>query len=437
MKIAILSDAHLNKSIYKSILNEENTSLPFRTVDFMNAFEWDIDKIIEMKPDLFVLVGDTFDTFEPSSLVSGFFNKQISKLRQAKIPVIILIGNHDICRRHHALIPLKELRLTGVKIIQSPETIKWGGQDDLKMLMFFPFSMEVEKQDIAIKDQFIKFIEDNKEEIKKTKAEGKEIFFFGHFGVRGAVLNQYSETIYLENKIGENDFDVDEVSVIEKKKSYVNNNKNDISLEDLESIGASYIFLGDYHKHQILKTKKCISMYTGSVEKTDLSEKDQKKGFIFYDSDKLSEPPYGKCRFIEYPHCRPMIEFKGNITQIQKAIDNTDDEEKGGNQPIVRLVFVGNKSELDDFASGLETLKARIKEKLKPIYVYHIQKVTDEEEQSKATAIEAEILEKGHMSSDDVIDVVNEIIDERVSDEEESKILKSLSLEIYKETLEG
>jgi DNA repair exonuclease SbcCD nuclease subunit len=439
MKIAVLSDAHLNKSIYKSLLNEENTSLPFRTVDFMKAFQWDIDKIIEMKPDIFVLVGDTFDTFEPSSLVSGFFNRQIAKLRYANIKTYILVGNHDICRKHHALMPLKELRLDDVRIIQSPEMFAIDDHDnsgDYKILLFFPFSMEVERNDISIKDQFNSFITESKDKIKKNGMEGKEILFFGHFGVKGAILNQYTETIHLEKTIGENeDFDIEEESTVEKRKNFINNSTKDISLNDLDGIGASHVFLGDYHKHQILKTKKTIAMYTGSVDKTDFNERDQKKGFIFYDSTKCPVPPYGKCEFIEYRHGRPMIELKGNIGQMEKEVEEIEDD---GKQPIIRILFVGNSQELNDFSLKLEDLKSKIRKKLNPIHVYHIQKVIDEEEVQKASEVEEEILEKGHMTSSDVIPVVNEMIDEKYqNDTEEAKILKEMSDDIYKTTQEG
>ena len=62
MKIAIVPDLHLNKSVYKGVYDRDNPSVPFRSADFMRAFESIVDKCInELKPDLFVIPGDVYD----------------------------------------------------------------------------------------------------------------------------------------------------------------------------------------------------------------------------------------------------------------------------------------------------------------------------------------------------------------------------------------
>ena len=89
MKIAIIADCHLNKTVYKGVMDKNKLSLPFRNVDYMNAFEYMIDKNInEIKPELVVIPGDIFDTFDPNNDVRGFLNEQIAKLKEARIPII-------------------------------------------------------------------------------------------------------------------------------------------------------------------------------------------------------------------------------------------------------------------------------------------------------------------------------------------------------------
>ena len=103
-KIAVMGDLHLNLVVYTKIYDEEFIGLPFRNGDFMRSFRFMVDKCLdEIKPDLVVIPGDVYDYYEPTNDVRGFFSKQLERLSEQKIPVIILIGNHDVCKKHHAL----------------------------------------------------------------------------------------------------------------------------------------------------------------------------------------------------------------------------------------------------------------------------------------------------------------------------------------------
>jgi len=159
MKISIIADCHLNKAIYKGVLDKKYSMLPFRTVDFMKAFRFIVKQNIEtIKPDLMVVAGDIYDTYDPSNEVRAFFNQQLKHLSNAGIPVVLMVGNHDVCRKHHALSPIKTLELKNVTVIEEPEL---KVVDD-KVLLFFPYSLKVERGEITIKDQFKEFVKESK-----------------------------------------------------------------------------------------------------------------------------------------------------------------------------------------------------------------------------------------------------------------------------------
>jgi DNA repair exonuclease SbcCD nuclease subunit len=414
MKISIIADPHLNKTVYKSVSDKDISDLPFRTVDFMKAYENAVDKIIKIKPDLNVVVGDVFDTFDPSNSVRVFFNNQIMKLSNADIPTVYITGNHDVCRKHHPLEPILPFKIKCVKILDEPMFTPFKD----KLLMFFPYSIKVEKGDIDIKEQFYEFINKTKELIDKTEEiKGKDIIFFGHFPVRGGGLNNYN---------------IEDGESLVIKKTIFNKNTKDISLSDLDSIGASYVFLGDFHRHQVLETKKCKAMYIGSLEKTDVSEIEEKKGFILYDSEANEDPILGKCKFIENETCRPIVILSGTIGNMEnqlKMIDKSDNA-------IVKIAFSGNSDELTAFSANIESLKKRVKDKIDPIHVIHTQDVKDEEDSKKALEIEKDIIEKGHIEAEDVLNVVNEMIQEKVFDKEEVIILEKMAADIYKDIKE-
>ena len=416
MKIAIVPDIHLNKSVYK-IMDRNNPQLPFRNVDFMKAFEYIIDKCIkDIKPDLFVMPGDIYDNFEPSNEIRGFFSCQLSKLSDAKIPVIILIGNHDISKKNHSLRDIQELNLKNIRVVDKSLTTEFIGVQ----LYLFPYSLDVEQKKKTIKEDFVDFIKEI-----CSKKNNKPSIFFGHFGVRGASINEYSGD--------QNEDDVLTDTTTTPMKEYKNRNPNDIDCEDLDNIGSDYVILGDYHKHQILNTKKCIAMYPGSIEKTSFTEIDQKKGFIVYDSEIEEIKGYGKCRFFEYPNCRPMLELKGNFNDMKEQFKKVDYSKY--QDAIVKLKFTGLPSELIDYNSNEDMFKKEIREKLNPIHIDFVNKSKDEKLEQEATKLEQDIMENGQISNDDVKQVVKEVIKERVKDEKEMALTFDLADEIYQETV--
>ena len=425
MRIGIIADCHLNKAVYKSISDRVMINLPFRTADFMRSFGYMIDKCINLPVDLVVIAGDIYDNFDPSNEVRGFFSSQMRKLSDSKIPVLIILGNHDVCMKHHALKDIKELGLKNIKVYEEPSILEYKQH----RFLLFPYSLDIEQKKISIKDEYNKFIEEV--ETKSKDSAKLPTLFFGHFGTKGGKMNDYTDTVLLKASINEVTTNTTTTEIKKVKKEFINTNPNDISCSDLDKIGSDYVILGDYHSHQVLKTEKCIAMYTGSIEKTSMAEMDQKKGFILYDSEAEEIDYLGKCRFIEYPNCRPMMELKGDfITIKQKFADMNYDNYQ---EAIVKIVFEGDSEDLIGFSVGLEAFKKEIRQKINAIHIYHKQVVKNEAQEEQASVIEQQIMEKGHIEEADVIGVVKEMILEQIEDENEQKQTISLAEEIYEE----
>jgi DNA repair exonuclease SbcCD nuclease subunit len=377
----------------------------------MKAFEYMVDQNINtIKPDLLVIAGDIFDTYDPSNDVRAFFNAQLSRLVDCKVPVIILVGNHDICKKNHALSPIANINVRNIKVIEEPKMIQFKGH----LLMLYPYSLSVERSIVSQRKLFADFVEESKKKIADNEAlQGNPILFFGHFGVKGAKLNAG-------------------LSVAGKKMDFKNSSSHDITINDLDSIGADYVFLGDYHEHQILPTKNCVAMYTGSVEKDDITQREQPKGFVVYDTEVCKDAEYGKVRFVEYPHCRPMVALSGSVKDIQAGIDKLTDDDMGA---AVRIVYMGDTKGLNEFSLSIDDMRHQIRQKIKPVHIYDSQKVTDTETVEKGKKLEQDIIERGHMSEDEVVDVVNSIIAE-LAEEDEISTIQQMALEIRKEAKE-
>lgn len=410
MKIVIVADCHLNRTSYKNEDDIVFTSLSFRSFDFMKSFQWIVDKILnEIKPDLVVINGDSYDTFHPSNHSMAFFHKQLHRLSSVNIPVFILVGNHEVCQTNHALLSLKELRLSNIKVIDRYQTLPFKGHN----LLFFPYTLDVEQGKVTIREDFYKFLEYVDKKVKaNSELEKLPSIFFGHFGVKGALCNKYTV------KSGDN----------KVERRVVNTKEGDITCSDLEKIGASYIFLGDYHKHQILDVKNSCAMYSGSIERTDMTEANDEKGFLIYDSEMADNGKYGKCQFIVYPTPRPMVQLTGDYAEICSQVAKLDDSSKGA---IVKIKFTGNDENRNEFDSNRKDLDKIIKDKINPIFIMKPQMSMAEDDKKELTEAEQDASDKEHLTDVEVINVVKEIIREKITDKDEVAALIALANEIY------
>jgi DNA repair exonuclease SbcCD nuclease subunit len=438
MKISVMADLHLNKATYKTVMDRQIPSLPFRSADFMRAFEWAVDECINnIKPDLVVIAGDEYDTYNPNNEIRGFFSRQLKKLIEKDIHVRILIGNHDVCQKHSSLSDIEELGLKNIQIISNPKVEVFKNKNDEEVrLLLFPYSLDIERGIRSSKEEYNIFLDN----VKNRDDNNITSLFFGHFPLFGGIMNRYNvgeDENILDNKNVVVETDTTSTLTYDKDQhAYKNVNKNDIGISDLDKLGdlnVEYVFLGDFHEYQFIDTKKCKSWYCGSLEKNSFNEKNHIKSFIVYDNNAKVDSKMGQCRTIPYLNCRPMIDLFGNLQKMREDFykcnmsDNKD--------CIVRLNFSGSKEELAEFKVSHEEFKKDIINKTNAIHVYHnICKITDGNIIEKIDQLDNSVKNSDHIEITDVMEVVNEMITERVSDEAERKLISELAMSIYKET---
>jgi DNA repair exonuclease SbcCD nuclease subunit len=227
LKAVITSDIHLRTTDkYSKILP---TGINSRLQDRLDHLAKSIKFAIDKKADYWICLGDVFDKINPAEILRQKFIQTLAPLIKAKIPIIILIGNHDTDYKVYSFMTeydlLNTLETDAITIIPKPKQLKLKGVDCL----FIPFlpDAEVAEQLRSHKDQIV----------------------FGHFGVDGALVSgtEYIMSAGISPKL-------------------FNHHR--------------FSFLGHYHKPQT--TKKW--MYVGSIAKADYGERNDKKGFIFIEA---------------------------------------------------------------------------------------------------------------------------------------------------------
>lgn len=133
MRLLHFADAHIDMANYGR--HDPQSGLPLRVLDFLKSLDIIIDAAIREKVDLVIFAGDAYKDRAPAPTFQREWGKRIMRLSQAKIPTLLLVGNHDISPatgRAHALHEFDTLSVPFVRVIGRPVFL---GPDELGIPM--------------------------------------------------------------------------------------------------------------------------------------------------------------------------------------------------------------------------------------------------------------------------------------------------------------
>jgi len=296
MKVLHFADAHINA--VQSGRWDPETGQPVRVMDFLKSLDTIVDTAIEEKVDLVLFAGDAYKDANPTPAQQALFASRILRLEEARIPTILLVGNHDKTVRNedHALTEFKTFGTKYIQVVDEisylPSTQLWPDFD----IICLPW---VHKSRL-ITGQVIMELEDL---IEKMNPNTPNIFL-GHCSVVGAEFSserlvQLGEDLMLPKKLlTESDFD--------------------------------YVALGHIHKQQDLNYGNYPPVvYPGSIERVDWGEAGEYKGFVIHEINKGADKKQWNFHVLD---CRPMIDVVVKLedkeefyTEIYRAVDEVDD----------------------------------------------------------------------------------------------------------------
>jgi len=259
-------DFHLGVANYAAV--NPTTGMSRRIDDFFAAFDQIVDYGVKNQADLFLMCGDIFKDSSSTPTILKMFATRLARLSQADIKAVILLGNHDAPKSGRAAPPepFVELKVPNVYFFSKPDFVDIDCRSGEKVRIFalpyrHPVKLASDKKQGKTKLDKGLLAQTFREQIAKevdifTRAGTKGAdgcILVGHLPVEGALAG--SEKIW---STGE------EYSVLP-------------STFDTDTF--DYIALGHVHKHQAIKFKVPI-VYPGSIERVDIGEADEKKGFV-------------------------------------------------------------------------------------------------------------------------------------------------------------
>lgn len=286
MKIIHFSDTHLGLWL-------ENTK---REEDFYNNFEYVIQKIINIKPDVVIHTWDLFHTAKPSNKAISVVVKNFLRLSQSWIKTIVIAWNHDT--------PRLSTTTHSFEIFEKIENI---------IAVYNPWIENIEFSET----NFVCLPHIHDEDIFKKELESasnyinpqKNNVFLSHFWIQASEYEEYTDEI-----------------------SWVNIKKDD--LENLKKY--DYVALWHYHKNFCMWN----ICYSGSLEHTSFNQKDYKIWFNEIDISKnktqIKKHYIDSRKMIDLwdINCEWINKTQELIELLEKTINKTDLKDA-----IVKVVF--------------------------------------------------------------------------------------------------
>ncbi len=262
------SDLHIGMENYGRL--DPKTGVSGRVLDFMQRFDELIDYGLARDVDLVVFAGDAFKHRDPNPTYQRAFARRVKRLTDAGVPVVLLVGNHDIpamSQKASSIDIFHTLQVPNVIVGRVEEVHRVETKRGPVQVITVPYPVrsrllshaEYRGLNMTELDKALqKVVTEN---IKALKAEFDPdipTVLSGHFSVSGAVWG--SERGVMLGR-----------DVVVPKSA-------------LADPALDYVALGHIHKHQNLTEGEPDVppvVYAGSLERIDFGEEGQPKGFCW------------------------------------------------------------------------------------------------------------------------------------------------------------
>jgi exonuclease SbcD len=301
----------------------EPGGLNSRFVDFVKTWNEAIDFTVENSCRFVLLTGDIFKNKDPQPSELEAFVVGIKKLNDAKIYVIITLGNHDLFlseKLRHSISAIDKLNLPYVIIKEKPELFSLNfGKDRVQFIcMPYPIRSILKLKD---NDEVSQYTIDTINKLYDSREPGVPTVFSGHFTISDSVTGteQMSVDKFAEPVIPKSLF---------KGKDFV------------------YAAMGHLHKYQKVMEKPLV-VYGGSLNRIDFNEWKEDKGFVYVkvDGEKVTD------KFIKV-NAKNFMDFKFELQNEddpeQTIISKLKEQEAEMAQSVVRIsVTLSEKNRLN------------------------------------------------------------------------------------------
>jgi DNA repair protein SbcD/Mre11 len=302
IKFIHTADIHFGMENYGRI--DPKTGIHSRLLDFEKSLNTCIDYAIEHNVDFFMFSGDAYKTATPSPTQQKLLMRCFMRLYTAKIPVVIVVGNHDnplSFGKANSLDIFACLPIDGFHLFAKPDSLLLQTKSGPIQIVGIPWP---NRHNIALNENYYgQTATDITDQISDTLSHiiaklAKKLdptlpaILAGHLTVSNGLF-----------------------SGSERKAIYGN---DPVLLPSQLAIDPfDYVALGHLHRFQNVNEGGIPIIYSGSIDRIDFGERKEEKGFCVVS---ISHDKKCSFEFIQL-QTRPFIQID---VEIEEKIDASD-----------------------------------------------------------------------------------------------------------------
>lgn len=297
------ADIHFGMENYGKI--DHKTGIHTRLLDFSRSFNFCVDTAIERQVDFFLFSGDAYKTAHPSPTQQKLLLHAFLRLHHAKIPTIIVVGNHDnplSFGKAHSLDIFGNLPLDGFHVIAKPMVVNLVTKSGPINVLCIPWPT---RNSLSIDNRYV----------YKSAAE------ITTYISRAVTAIIQEEARHLDPTVpavlaGHLTVSSGVFSGSEKRAIY---GTDPLFLPSQLAIPPfDYVALGHLHRYQNLNPNGYPAVvYSGSIDRIDFGERKEDKGFCVVTIEKKGVTSH---EFIQTP-ARPFIQIEVTLHPEQNQTE--------------------------------------------------------------------------------------------------------------------
>lgn len=266
IRVLHFADIHIGMENYGHL--DSATGINSRVLDFLRRFDEVITYGLKHDVDLVIFAGDAFKTRDPNPTLQREFARRVKRLVDAGVPLVMLVGNHDLPAMEKKASSIDIYRTLGVPNV----IVSW--EEALHIVETKRGRVQIATAPYPMRNRLMAQAEHQGKSIEELDKSLQEIvgdniraladqidarwpaILTGHFTVSGAVYGSERSVM-----IGGD---------VPALKSVLTDGPWD------------YVALGHIHKHQDLNEGRYPAVvYPGSLERIDFGEEREAKGFCW------------------------------------------------------------------------------------------------------------------------------------------------------------
>jgi exonuclease SbcD len=314
VRLLHFADIHVGMENYGGL--DPATGVNRRVLDFLERFDELIKYGLTRDVDLVVFAGDAYKRRRPSPTYQRAFARRVKRLADAGVPVVLLVGNHDLPTMVQkassvdifSTLDVPNVTVASVEAVHQIETKRGTVQVATvpypvrqRLLTHDNFrGLSIEELDEALQ----RIVTENIEALRQKLDPSLPAVLTAHLSVSNATYGSERSVMISRDAV--------------------------VLKSALDGAAWDYVALGHVHKHQSLNgDNQPPIVYAGSLERVDFGEEDDPKGFCWV------ELGVGETRweFIEVD-ARPFATIRADVRE-------TDD-------PLVALAQEVERHDVED-----------------------------------------------------------------------------------------